>query len=132
MTTAYRPTDEQIRHYWDYVRAMVAHVVTVLGDEHGVQVADAVAECFRGQPGDAGTWCIRTGCDVTDDGVTDVDSLRYRICFRVTDEDDWQPLCDAAWPLLVPREWAEFECQTLALAAGFGIPDDPAELFGDA
>jgi hypothetical protein len=127
MTSAYRPTDEQIRHFWNYVRAMVALSVGRVADEYGTQVAADIAECFRGEPGAAGTWCIRTRCDVTDDGQPDVDTLRYRICFRA--DDDWQLLCDVTWPVLVPREWADYECQTLAMAHGLGIPDTAAELF---
>jgi hypothetical protein len=129
MTTAYRPTDPQIARYWGMLGAIVAHFLGEAERECGPDIAAAIAECFRGDPGPEGTWCIRACCDVDGDGVPDVDSLMVMIYIRPYGQ--WDPFCEAKWHVLMPREWASYQCQTLALLHGLGIPDTPAELFLD-
>ena len=127
MTAAYRPTDLQIRHYWAMLRGIVAHFLGETERECGPDVAADIADCFRGRGGADGTWCIRARCNLDDDDMPDPDSLVFMVYVRPTDE--WQPFAEARWHVLVPREWADYQVQTLALAHGLGIPESPAELF---
>jgi hypothetical protein len=125
--TAYRPTDPQIRHYWEMLRAIVVHFLGEAERECGPELAGELAECFTGDPGPAGTWAIKCRCYVNGEGTPDVDTLMLGIF--VLFGGSWEPFCEAAWHVLMPREWAAYQCQTLALSAGMGIPDSPAALF---
>ena len=127
--TGYRPTAPQIKHYWGMLGAIVAHFLGEAERECGPDIAADLGECFRGDPSPYGTWVIRCNCDVDYDGTPDVDSLMVRVFVRPYGQ--WEPFCEARWHVLMPREWAVWQCQTLALAAGIGIPDTPAELFPD-
>ena len=130
MTTGYRPTDPQIRHYWDTLAMIARHYLRETAREQGPEVAAAVLDCFGDGPAADGTWCIRARCDLDDDDTPDPDTLVLVVYVRLPG-GDWQPFFEANWYVLMPPEWAEFQVQTLALAHGLGIPDTPAELFTD-
>jgi hypothetical protein len=127
-TTAYRPTDAQIAEFWARLGWIAEHFVERIAVDASPELAAAVAACFTGDPGPAGTWAIRARCDLDGAGTPDPSSLWLAVYVRP--HGQWEPLAECRGHVLMPPEWVAWQCRTLALAVGYGIPDSPAALFG--